>query len=87
MAALAALSGLSGLSDGNGRGVSRCLGSANKDEEDNAGGGGLAAAGCFLGDCQRDRGVGGGVRRGDRRNANVFGEDIVEGNSIPNGGS
>ena len=77
MAALAALSALAGLSDGNGRGVSRCLVSANKDEV-NAGGGGLAAAGWRLGDCQSDLGVGGGVRRGDRRNANVFGDAIVE---------
>jgi len=38
------------------------LGSANKDKV-NAGGGGLAAAGGCLGDCQSDRGVGG---RGDR---------------------
>ena len=60
---------------GNGRGVSRCLGSATKDKG-NAGGGGT---GMRLGDCQSDRGVGGGVvRRGDRRNANVFGDDIVE---------
>ncbi len=44
------------------QGVSRCLGSANKDKV-NAGGGGLAAAGGCLGDCQSDRGVGG---RGDR---------------------
>ena len=51
--------------------------SANKDEV-NAGGGGLAAAGWRLGDCQSDLGVGGGVRRGDRRNANVFGDAIVE---------
>ena len=60
------------------RGVSRCLGSANKDKV-NAGGGGLAAAGGCLGNCQIDSGVGrGGVRRGDRHNANVFGEAIVE---------
>ena len=74
VAALAALAALSGLSDGNGRGVSRCLGSANKDKG-NAGGGGT---GMRLGDCQSDCGVGGGVRRGDRRNANVFGDAIVE---------
>ena len=72
------MSALSGLSDGNGRGVSRCLGSANKDEVSAGGGGWAAAGGRLLGDCHRVHGVGGGVRRGDRRNANVFGEAIVE---------
>ena len=57
--------------------MSRCLGSANKDKVNAGGGGGLAAAGGCLGDCQSDCGVGGGVRRGDRHNANVFGEAII----------